>query len=968
MRKFIFTKLLIFTILSTFIVFTSCKDYDDEIQQLQQDSATKTALEAAVTELNTLKTQITSFATDNDVENAVNAAKTEAINKAITEATKVLEDIKGDYDGTLEDLAGLITVLNGNVSAFGDLLDEVEMRIAANKTAIELQKAILDKYLLIAGDDNVVDAVNALKAELDALTDESANQSAKIIELSNKIDAINTSLNVLNFAQINRMITEVSFSYDGNTESGNRFINFKTAPAKLNYIFGEDLNGSIEFVKNQRVADNQVTIEVKVSPVNADLSKIIDQIYLIRRDGNNEINNFIKAVKAERSVALRAAPSVTGIWNVTFSLPASSDIEDIDELIGDEEGGYLFAIAIENNVDKNSNDRYVVSEFGLTVDIEIAPSVYNSSVASSLNFSVGTGETFISHNELRNRYLVSENGTTTQTDKRWTNSGWSSQEQTENDARDNRSSTSKTLLAVENGKPFKVKMDEPESIFAYFIVLDTEYAVENFPIELNSWLEYNYTGINKVYKGDETAEISINSTVAIGDVIGFRIVAVNFDGTLVDPDGKSFYVVVGAQSSSWNDVNSVVTAMNPNEKDPISIESDKIVVYLSKLNTAASYEWSTDKTLNEGVTTPAFNLYFADENDDILFTVANSTGNIPLGMDFSKVKYVYTRAAIDNWLVYEDNQAYNGVLKIKNGAGNLLTTMNVTFKKVLPTNAPEGFVEKTGQFTEDLYNGYLIPAKSSNGGITWGEMWNATTGATHGMMMLDQLFNFGTGKLSNFITTFANSDKDDENVVDLNVRGAGPLAVPSEFIDNVTSHNSTVKYSYGQISTETPDDEYTVLVKEFRTIYSNIYNNTFSWNWATREQLELTEEDVLPYKTEVVYGAGTTDGTVTYPVATVNLAHIFGVSERDSRYSAPLNAPYLGSITFNAENPVKLVTTAVGLVEYFDATLSGNTITLTGKSGATNPTIDVPSTLIINAIDMYGNEIEIKLPMTVKKR
>src|SRR5690606_3243776 len=109
-------------------------------------------------------------------------------------------------------------------------------------------------------------------------------------------------------------------------------------------------------------------------------------------------------------------------------------------------------------------------------------------------------------------------------------------------------------------------------------------------------------------------------------------------------------------------------------------------------------------------------------------------------------------------------------------------------------------------------------------------------------------------------------------------------------------------------------------------------------------------------------------GGVTYPAATINLAHIFGVSERDSRYSAPLSAPYLNSLKFDADTPVKLVTTSVGINEYFNATLSGNIITLTGKSGATNPTVDVPSTLIINAIDMYGNKIEIKLPMTVKKR
>src|SRR5690606_14733429 len=187
-----------------------------------------------------------------------------------------------------------------------------------------------------------------------------------------KIDAINATLNVLNFEHINNMITEIVFQYDGNTASGKRLIDFKTAPAKLNYIFGENLAGAIEFVKDMRVIDNEAQIEVKVSPVNADLSKMIDQIYLIRRDGNNEVNNFIKAVKAERSTALRAAPSVTGIWNITFSMPATANMIDLLNLIGDEEGNYSFAVAIENNVDSESNDRYVVSEFGLIINAEIA--------------------------------------------------------------------------------------------------------------------------------------------------------------------------------------------------------------------------------------------------------------------------------------------------------------------------------------------------------------------------------------------------------------------------------------------------------------------------------------------------------------------------------------------------------------------------------------------------------------------
>lgn len=40
-------------------------------------------------------------------------------------------------------------------------------------------------------------------------------------------------------------------------------------------------------------------------------------------------------------------------------------------------------------------------------------------------------------------------------------------------------------------------------------------------------------------------EITINGDNIIDDIIGFRVYAVNYDGTLVDPDGKAFYVKLG---------------------------------------------------------------------------------------------------------------------------------------------------------------------------------------------------------------------------------------------------------------------------------------------------------------------------------------------------------------------------------------------------------------------------------------
>jgi hypothetical protein len=39
----------------------------------------------------------------------------------------------------------------------------------------------------------------------------------------------------------------------------------------------------------------------------------------------------------------------------------------------------------------------------------------------------------------------------------------------------------------------------------------------------------------------------VNSPKADGDVIGFRVFAVNCDGSLVDPDGRAFYVLVTSE-------------------------------------------------------------------------------------------------------------------------------------------------------------------------------------------------------------------------------------------------------------------------------------------------------------------------------------------------------------------------------------------------------------------------------------
>ena len=314
-------------------------------------------------------------------------------------------------------------------------------------------------------------------------------------------------------------------------------------------------------------------------------------------------------------------------------------------------------------------------------------------------------------------------------------------------------------------------------------------------------------------------------------------------------------------------------------------------------------------------------------------------------------------------MAYKDNKEYKGKLTIKNSTGHVLATLEVTFKKVLP-GVPAGFSVKSEQISSDgVYYSYLIP-----------DTWVANT-ATKGEMGLDQVFNFGDGTKASYQTSFAATVKNGDKLDPLNVNGDGKLVVNKEFVDNKTQHATKVVFNYGKISTETKENnivaDYKVTVKEFPTVYSNIYNSTYSWNWMTLAKYNelyktpTTAVKVLPYDTEITYGAG--DPTTTQPADPVSLEYIYGVSTRDSEYNAKLSEPYKSSLLLQS---VALVSNSNGEEEYFDAAFSTDkkTVNFTVKSGSTNPTADVPSTLVIKAKDMYDNEVVIEVPMTVKKR
>lgn len=110
-----------------------------------------------------------------------------------------------------------------------------------------------------------------------------------------------------------------------------------------------------------------------------------------------------------------------------------------------------------------------------------------------------------------------------------------------------------SLLQVEVGKPFSItdlKTSDNTAADYYYVVLDKDNAIESGVSELNAWKNYEIDNLNKVVPASENLTLTIQTEAANHDIIGFRIYAVNKDGKLLDPDGKAFYVVVGENYTS----------------------------------------------------------------------------------------------------------------------------------------------------------------------------------------------------------------------------------------------------------------------------------------------------------------------------------------------------------------------------------------------------------------------------------
>ena len=912
-RKYLSALLMGVLTLSSVSTFTSCKDYDDDINSLQEQ-VNKAALSSDV---EALKTQVNNAASS--AQNAATKAE-EALTKAGANATeiatvKALATKNGtDVAKALTDAANAATdAANAATAASNAATAATAAQDSANAALTKI--AGLDKELkkLALNAQSHVTATQ-LNKSLDSLAqviNEATSDS--IANLTKIVNGYKGGINALYTA-----VTEVSLIGSWNSIDGNSIFNgqsnlwFQTGTIGANYTFGakekDDLEGEHSadpkksYVKGASINFPSEFL-VRINPVNAKITP--DMIKLIDSKGN-DLNKLVKVVDVEKYDNLLTRASETGLWTVKVQLQDGVKPENVAQTAENGQN-ILYAVAVNNTASQaetvaDAASRYVVSTYDLTVN-----GAYN----------------YVGANDLGAVKVKAES-------KNWK-------------TLDELKPTGSDLVYAANGENILVSFENVANADRFYVVRDDKHAGESDASELNAWNSYEYNNFNKVVaveNGNGKATLNIKINGQVGDEVQFRIFAVNYDGTLVEQNGRPFRVYVGAESTTTSVAgNLVATGKQKMETEWLPITGS--------LKNGGSLP-ATVQVIVNGVKINASVQYAKDKD-----------GNP--AADNSKIKFAKFSVAPGDLTKWADGATATGT--IKDGENVTVNTISVSLTKVMPTAETTKdlmkYSWKDNQLKNDVYTAYLYPANNA---------W--TTAAATGYKDMNQAIN---GLNTNFVISFANAALKAENGKNYYKKALDVTATPWKvnvrnakddagvaLIDNETKHETTIGYNYGKISSVNPTQDYIVNVETVQTVFACPLNTAAqTYAWAQVPAVYHNGQLVTPAKDVNVLTYGSTV-TVVNNIFTNLIAHnsfdntVFGGKLSD------VAAKYV-------KIKAKLISNGSKLEDYYTATVTDGVITFHKQSAATNPTADVASTLVLTMTDAFGHENVYKLPFTVKR-
>ena len=1097
-KKFLSAVLFGALMVSSTGTFVSCKDYDDDIEELwgavnggKEDLSKKvSALETSVSDLQSAQTKLEAeiaaakkeaadakAAALQAEKNAIEAAKAE-IAKVKEELVKMIQNNQGASEEDIKAIESEIATIKGDITALtaaykgadaeildklskvegvlGERITNLEADVKTNKeeigklqSALKLQQDALDAYKEATGKElgdvktkleACEKAVEALQgfdvAETKAAIEQLKNDYKKIAE---EITKINTNLDVLSSA-IYTGVTHVSLV---NSESNNQGkdkwnLDFESVLIQKN-IFGDEwtldktIANKLEF-KGGTQDQKSAKFLIRVSPTNANL----DASMISLQDSKGEKLDIVEVKNITPYDELLTGTrgiSKGGLWVVEVALK-NYDEDSFNAAATNKDGKkVLYAVAVDNTKEDETamGKRNIISTYDLTLEHG------NFDPSEKLNFFVDDTNV----NDINNRYTFEsksitgevESGSTPAKEYKWTGNALTEAfdkngnvlkdkdgnfvaKEEENQAPetgDNRSNM-QAYPAVQN-KAITISLKEKnnegkwvaaEKVKAMYVTFDKKAnAVESAPSEWNAWNSYKYEGLSTVVEGTTaTIKISPNEDQEIiNDFIGFRVYAVNLDGTLVDPDGRAFYVKLGEAGVEIPSIETKVIAT--------TVDAESGAVELSKEDVAklkglkiASYEWAADglgdkvngvthiKANGFQVTLTAGTAVIAT-GSEVVDGILEGKQDVTIPTNINKATIV-TKFNENLGLVLNDTKL-NGTLTLKNADGFVLATIKVSAEKVLPTAEPaeHKFTAKDNQIVNGVYNCFLIPSQyDMDGTITWDAQngWGVTGTASEGTMNMENVFNGwkndfdGNSVTSGYRIVLANTkyNNDTKDYTDEAEFGKN-VTITNKLINSETKHATDVEYVYAGVSAYVDNNK--VLINQnhavkaydsFNTVYNcYMHKPVHTWRWIEAADKgyivkdgiwysadgKVSKEDDMP-KTSAVYAEENFE---------VNCADIFGVNTYNStKYGVDMTKLNLKEIRVV---DAKITSNGSKDEDYFVRDHSQNsqdwgnqTIKFRKNSSSTNPTADVASTLTVVYVDMYGHVQTAEVGFTVKKQ
>ena len=738
-----------------------------DVDALEKIAATKDELAAVKSELEKYADKVAKEAADAAETNAKTAAA-DALKKAIEDQAKVDKAQDDNLKKELEKYA-LNTEVKALTDALGKRIDDLkeEVEKADEKIYKEIEKQVKTFKAIVSDLFTAVTSVELVASYGGYLPGDAYHYPLVDMLRAGNLNYVNLGF------KFGKQIEDEPF--------GNKEDNFEDADEIIEYFAGKDIR-------------TKQAIVVRVNPTNATFTKdqvkffdsegnSLDEIIeigdpyryegLITRGGSVENGLWVIPVNVAEDVEMEDFNSVT----------YKGRTYNEDGTVMNSGRQILYAVAICNATDPEADEddalRYVASTYDLSTNFSpFVPS-------TTLDVEIGDGEEMASINRYHNRWQsVGDEGqyeevlpwgaSVTVPENEYEPMGYiHSRDQWEAFTDKNPekawilnpseedieagmvvpTATAKTdpINTINDGFDFRfgrefytlsgvgetIYMELPEylkkTVEYWYVTYDFKLnAVESAPSEWEAWQSYRkeIDGIYKMTAGVDQIELTINAATALGDVIGFRVFAVNYDGSLVDPDGKAFYVKVGDAETVSFTAAGEFTAVKQSAEIPygygladeeISVENGYNVGIAEveqefeslPLDSRYGSQWVFD----EENTSEEVRVYWVllDEDGEVA-TNWKDIAAIKVGVAGSDLSKIVDGAVLDVTTIRGQKNDANDKVYYE---------LKITAKKNMPTETVDGIVWKNGyDFAPKVYVKPQTSFFSYNNGFIWGNFTN----------------------------------------------------------------------------------------------------------------------------------------------------------------------------------------------------------------------------------------------------